>query len=79
MDQKAKLIAKISASDREHLLAATDKILSGKLHGLDVKKLRGLVNIFRVRVGSYRIKYEATATGNVVTDVTRRTDNTYRK
>ncbi len=79
MDPRAKLIAKMSTGDRERVLEATDLILSGNLHGLDVKKLRGSENIFRVRVGSYRIKYEVTPKGNVIIDVTRRTDNTYQK
>jgi mRNA-degrading endonuclease RelE of RelBE toxin-antitoxin system len=79
MDKKAKLIARISSGDRERILATTDQILSGDLHGLDVKKLRGSINIFRVRVGSNRIKYEAAPSGNIITNVTRRTDHTYRK
>ncbi len=79
MDQKTKLIAKIPPDDRERILEVTNRILQNDLRGLDIKKLRGSINIFRVRVGSYRIKYEATSIGNVVIDVTRRTDNTYRK
>jgi len=79
MEKQTKLIAKISAGDRERILEATLLILNGTLHVLDVKKLRGSENIFRVRVGSYRIKYASTPSGNIVIDVTRRTDNTYHK
>ncbi len=78
MDQKTKLIAKVNPADRERILAATERVLRNELDGLDIKKLHGTVDTFRVRVGNFRIQYVVTSRGNVVQSVTQRNDHTYR-
>lgn len=77
MDRKEKFLEKVPREDKLRILLAVDLILAGKLETLDVKKLKGSFNDFRVRVGKYRILYKTTDSGNLVYKVNRRSDHTY--
>ncbi|HBA45553.1 hypothetical protein A2W67_00170 [Candidatus Nomurabacteria bacterium RIFCSPLOWO2_02_40_28] len=77
MDKKEKFLNKIPLLDKIKILQAIDCILIGDIRFLDIKKLKGSDNQFRVRVGKYRIKFTKHATFNQVAEVTHRNDNTY--
>ena len=77
MDKKEKFLNKIPLHDRIKILEAIDFILAGDMELLDITKLKANDNQYRVRVGSYRIKFEKYATHNKVIEVSRRDDNTY--
>ena len=77
MDKKEKFLNKIPVIDRERILEAIDKILIGDITFLDIKKLKGSDNQFRVRVGKYRIKFTKYPTFNQVMEVCKRGEGTY--
>lgn len=77
MNKNEKLLNKISTVDKEKILIAIDSILADDLKFLDIKKLKGCDNEFRVRVGRFRIKFIKYKNYNEVTEVTHRNDNTY--
>jgi len=54
MDRADKLIRKLSEKERVKVIRAIELILVGDIARLDVKKLKGEKNIFRVRVGDLR-------------------------
>jgi hypothetical protein len=59
-------------------LAALDKIYAKNFDGLDIKKLKGLANVYRVRKGSIRILFLIKDTGEIkLLDINYRNDNTY--
>jgi len=77
MNEKEKFLLKISIKDRLRILQALNFIMRGDLTSLDVKKLKGTSNIFRVRVGNYRIFYEVMERKNIILKIDRRNDHTY--
>ena len=79
MDKKQKFLNKIPVEDRRRILKAIDQILAGNLSLLDIVKLKGYDNRFRVRVGNYRIKFTRYSTFNEVTEISYRDDNTYSR
>ena len=52
-----KIIKNLSKSDRENILSKIKKLISSN-HSLDIRKLKGYENFFRIRIGSYRVVYE---------------------
>lgn len=78
MDKKEKFLNKIPTKDKINILDAIDSILIGDFILLDIVKLKGSDNKFRVRVGSYRIKFTKHDTYNEIIEITRRSDNTYK-
>lgn len=77
MDKKEKFLNKIPFSDKIKILEAIDCILAGDMALLDITKLKGLENQYRVRIGRYRIKFTKYITFNKITEVSRRDNNTY--
>ena len=77
MDKKEKFLNKIPLHDKIKILEAIDCILAGNIVLLDIIKLKGFDNHFRVRVGNYRIKFEKHTTLNKVIEVSKRDNNTY--
>ena len=54
MNKIEKLLRKISASDRERLLAVIERLITGNTEGFDIKKLHNS-DFYRVRSGRFRI------------------------
>jgi len=51
--QAAKEISKISSPFKKNIKEAIEKLPAG-----DVKKLKGFINAYRLRVGDYRVLYD---------------------
>lgn len=78
VDRINKLLLKLDAKRRRELLALIEAIRDGKLDGLDVKKLSGTGQSYRVRKGPFRILFTRMDDGTVIIrDVVRRSDHTY--
>ena len=77
MDKITKFLKKLSFKERDGIEHILDKIERRDIIDLDVKKLRGKENIFRVRKGSIRIIFlMKNHTTNIIT-IERRSDATY--
>ncbi|HCC83996.1 TPA: hypothetical protein DEP96_04065 [Candidatus Uhrbacteria bacterium] len=74
-----KLLRKSSSKDKQMLDEALERIEKNDLLGLDVIKLTGTKNLFRVRRGNFRIKFTRDENGvNKVLSIDRRSESTYR-
>ena len=72
-----KFLAKLDAERREKIFAVLLQIQSGNFKNLDIKKLKGEISLYRVRVGRCRIKFETTQSGINIIDIDFKNDNTY--
>jgi mRNA-degrading endonuclease RelE of RelBE toxin-antitoxin system len=76
-DRIEKALDRLSGKERKALEEILGRIKRGNFAGLDMKKLAGRDDIFRVRKGSMRILFRRTAFGITVLAVERRSDTTY--
>lgn len=74
-----RFLAKLDAERQEKVLAALLRVRSGNLENLDIKKLKGFVLTYRVRIGQCRITFEKTQIEVTIIDIDFKNDNTYRK
>lgn len=77
MDKIIKFLNKLSDKERNNLDQIISRVSAGDLSGLDVKKLKGERNIFRVRKGDLRVIFQKAHNSIVVIAVGRRSDTTY--
>ena len=76
MDKIQKFLAKLAQKDRERIDKTIVFIIARAWLGLDIKKLAA--NHWRVRVGSFRIKFYLNPEDKVIIyDIQRRGDHTY--
>ncbi len=79
MDKIEKALSRLSAFEKEKIKEILIRLESGHLSSLDIKKLKGRTDIFRVRKGKLRIIYRVGGVGEIsILTVERRSDNTYR-
>ncbi len=73
-----KFLARISRRDAERILLAIQALPDDPFQG-DIQKMRGEENVWRRRVGSYRIRYELVPPEKVIHVflAERRTSNSY--
>ena len=78
MDRIEKALTKLTAKERKKIRSILAKVKTGEMGELDVKKLKGRQDIFRVRKGSLRIIYRILESGDIVIlEIARRSDTTY--
>ena len=77
MNKHEKLLRKLSKEDRDRIKVAVALIQANNFEMLDFKKLSGSQNLYRVRVGKFRIKFLTHSGYNEITEIVRRNDNTY--
>ncbi len=78
-DRIEKALGKLSAKERKKIAEILGLIRTGRLDGLDIKKLKGRDDIFRARKGDVRVIFRRTTDGTLfVLAVERRTSTTYR-
>ncbi|KKU93882.1 MAG: Addiction module toxin, RelE/StbE family [Candidatus Jorgensenbacteria bacterium GW2011_GWA1_48_13] len=73
-----KLLSKFDKAERKIIEALIEKVISLNWRGLDVKKLKGYQNIFRVRKGKIRIIFSRNGKNISILSVERRREDTYR-
>ena len=76
--KSAKLAAKLTSKQRQSVREVLSKLMVGDDSGLDIKPLKGHKNIFRVRVGSYRIIFRREDKQVEFIGLSKRDDQTYR-
>ena len=77
MDKIQKVLAKLSKAEQRKLKEILERLAQNNLKGLDVKKLKGRIDIFRVRKGDLRIIYRVQGGAIFVLTVERRSETTY--
>lgn len=77
-DRITKALNKLSSKERSALKSILNLIKVNKLQGLDLKKLKGHDDIFRVRKGNMRVIFRKQDTTTHILTVERRNENTYQ-
>jgi|CXWL01.1.fsa_nt_gi mRNA-degrading endonuclease RelE of RelBE toxin-antitoxin system len=79
MDKNEKLLRKLNRKDFDAVFIALQKILSSETNDLDIKKLQGHQDLFRVRMGKLRIIFIKKGSDIEILEISRRSEKTYRK
>ena len=78
MDKIRKALDKFNKKEKDLIKDTLIKLQSGGFQGLDVKKLKGREDIFRVRKGDIRIIYKNENKKIFVLAIERRNEKTYK-
>lgn len=78
MNNIEKALKKLSDKERERAREILKKLYAGNTNGLDVKKLKGRDDIFRVRKEDMRIIYRLHGDTIFILAIERHNDNTYK-
>ena len=74
-----KFLAQLTKAEKRVVDRTIDQVTSGDVTGLQIVKLKGSTNIYRVRKGRIRIIYRSLENKEVeIVQVSRRDDKTYR-
>lgn len=80
MNALQKAVAKLTAKDKKLVTETIEKIIKLSFEGLDVEKLKGSDNAFRVRKGDFRILYYLKNNNEpMIIAIERRSKDTYKK
>lgn len=77
-DKIQKSLDTLSEKEKEVVKDLLIKIKTGRLLGVDIKKLKGREDIYRVRKGKIRIIYRTSADGIYLLAIERRSETTYK-
>ena len=78
MQKLDKFLGKLDPERREKVLATLIRIHAGDFQGLNLKKLKEVGPLYRVRIGRVRIIFEMDTNGIRLIDIDFRNDNTYK-
>lgn len=78
MDKIQKFLQKLSDKNRKIVEDLIAKILNREFHGLDIKRLKGLNGLFRVRKGSIRIIFLQEEEVFRIISIDHRSESTYK-
>jgi len=78
MDKNQKFLKRLTAKEFELIQEVLEKLFVRDVEGLDIKKLVGYRDVFRVRVGSIRIIFLDTDSGIEILEISRRSEKTYK-
>lgn len=78
MNKTEKLLQKLNASTRGQIEMALLRLYAGELEGLDIKKIKGSTEIYRLRVGKYRVIYKQLNGRNELVEISLRNEKTYK-
>ncbi|HEY4488909.1 MAG TPA: hypothetical protein VJA87_00270 [Candidatus Paceibacterota bacterium] len=80
MDKLTKLFKRLSQKEKDRLDETITNIIAGKIGTLDLKKLKGIEDTYRVRSGTFRIIFRKRSGMDdiEVLEVSRRDEHTYK-
>ena len=78
MDKIEKLLSRLTSKEREDVRFLLASLARKEYKGIDVKKLKGRDNIFRVRKGALRIIYRVVVDAVFLLAIERRNEKTYK-
>jgi mRNA-degrading endonuclease RelE of RelBE toxin-antitoxin system len=76
-DRLTKFLDKLTAKEKKRIASVLSLIERGRFDGMDVKKLQGHENIYRVRKGDIRIIIFKADFETYILAIERRSDTTY--
>jgi len=79
MDKIKKALRKLSQKERNRIKEVLKKINQAETRSLDLKKLKGYSDIFRVRKGDLRIIYRQTGKQIFILRIERKKEKTYKE
>ena len=77
MNKIEKFLSKLSVDERNKIKAVLGKIRALDFKNIDLKKLKGEIDLYRVRVGTIRIIFTIDNKNVFFHTIERRSDNTY--
>ena len=78
MDKTQKFLLRLNRKEQKETINLLNLILTGNITGLDVKKLSGFKDVYRVRSGKIRIIFRRLDSDVSVLEISRRNEKTYR-
>ncbi|MBI5153112.1 MAG: type II toxin-antitoxin system RelE/ParE family toxin [Parcubacteria group bacterium] len=78
MDKLEKALLKLDRKERSRIKEILVQLHANALQKLDIKKLKGREDIFRVRKGDIRILYRKDDHGIFILAIEKRGENTYK-
>ena len=78
MNKIEKLLQRLDSRTRKRVEKVLAQLFSGNLQNLDIKKIKGSDNVFRVRVGDYRIIFTQLNQDIRLLDIAKRDEKTYK-
>lgn len=78
MDKIEKALKKLTEKERERIKEILTQLKTKSFRNLDIKKLKGRDDIFRVRKNDLRIIYEVVGGNVFILSIERRSEKTYR-
>ncbi len=76
-DKIEKFLKKLTSKEREVILSLLASLQKSDFENLDIKKLAGLQNIWRIRKGDVRIIFEKSRNKVIIIKIEKRSDTTY--
>ncbi|MCB9805829.1 type II toxin-antitoxin system RelE/ParE family toxin [Candidatus Nomurabacteria bacterium] len=78
MDKISKAVKKLNSKDALKIADTIELLVKGDLKNLNIKRLKGHKDIFRVRVGNYRIIFKKEVKGVTILHIGNRDEKTYK-
>lgn len=78
MDKIDKALQKLTNKEKKWVKEVVKALRSGRFDNLDIKKLKGEIDIFRVRKGKMRIVYQVRDNQIFILKVGHRKEDTYK-
>ena len=79
MDRNQKFLKRLSKQEFIAIEKVLKKIKSGDIRSLDVKKLSGYQDIYRVRIKNIRIIFLTNVDRTEILEISRRSEKTYKR
>lgn len=79
MDKLEKALTRLSREERTSVKQLLQRIITGRLENLNLKKLKGYDDTYRVRKGKIRIIFQKNNGRPIIIAISRRTEAMYRQ
>ncbi len=79
MDAIEKFMRRVVGKERAFINSAISRLIRREIVGMDIRKLKGNGDFFRVRSGDFRIIYTERNGKIIIIMVDRRSEDTYKK
>lgn len=78
MDKIDKALSKLTFKEKERMKDIIKALQLGRFDNMDIKKLKGFKDIFRVRKGELRIVYQLLGRRIIILKIDKRKEDTYK-